>query len=152
MCFVDGESSASASYTNPLVTPLAFSTRSDLGFRNFFAGVSDIASSFRPIRESDYTNSGCPASSFLNAPCNGRLPVGVVIGRQPMALIANFDAIANSSLVFGSPPNILTAGLLFVLFDGICNNNPLVFISDCEGRDYAEFFVSWRGHVLSVQL
>ena len=44
---VDGESSASASYTNPLVTPLTFSTRSDLGFRNFFAGASDIASASR---------------------------------------------------------------------------------------------------------
>ena len=43
----DDESSISAAYANPLVIPLTFSTGTGLGFRNFFAGASDIASASR---------------------------------------------------------------------------------------------------------
>eukprot|EP01024_Parvocaulis_polyphysoides_P044046 TRINITY_DN40487_c0_g1_i1.p2 TRINITY_DN40487_c0_g1~~TRINITY_DN40487_c0_g1_i1.p2 ORF type:complete len:178 (+),score=30.68 TRINITY_DN40487_c0_g1_i1:127-660(+) len=105
----------SVSYANPYVVPQVFSTGSSLGFENFLAWGSDIATSSRKLRGKDYQLVDCFADD-VNADgvalreCQGRLPVGVRVGIDLISIIVHPQA----SWI---PKNGITMELLGEIFD-----------------------------------
>eukprot|EP01025_Chloroclados_australasicus_P019223 TRINITY_DN2042_c0_g1_i1.p1 TRINITY_DN2042_c0_g1~~TRINITY_DN2042_c0_g1_i1.p1 ORF type:complete len:632 (-),score=107.01 TRINITY_DN2042_c0_g1_i1:253-2148(-) len=83
-------------YPNPMVAPQVLQTGSTLGFENFLAGGSDIATASRALKPSDYSNNDCDETGVVNnqaiTECQGRLPVGVRVGIDELAVVVSQDA------------------------------------------------------------
>eukprot|EP01023_Acetabularia_acetabulum_P067404 TRINITY_DN928_c0_g1_i6.p1 TRINITY_DN928_c0_g1~~TRINITY_DN928_c0_g1_i6.p1 ORF type:complete len:637 (-),score=167.23 TRINITY_DN928_c0_g1_i6:698-2548(-) len=143
----------SQDYANVMVHPQALSTGSTLGFQNFLAGGSDIAIASRPLRGKDFTNSDCDAAGVVDnkaiAECQGRLPVGVRVGRDELAVVVNMNSeFFPESITFDDvktlfEPSISKATFLTDLFPtavGVPNDIPQIYIPDAKSgtRDFFE--------------
>jgi ABC-type phosphate transport system substrate-binding protein len=81
-----------------MVIPFAKSSGSSLGFKNFLAGGTDIATASRALKQSDYDSADCEQTlgqglgvidGVAQYECQGRFPFGVLVGRDMLAIIVN---------------------------------------------------------------
>lgn len=83
----------SVRYPNPLVLPNPLLTGSSLGFKNFLAGGSDIASASRPLKAKDYEAADCDGALVVDGQalgaCQGRRPLGLKTATDMLAVVAN---------------------------------------------------------------
>merc|ERR1711920_161096 len=137
----------STQYPNPHVAALPLLTGSSLGMQNFLAGGSQIATMSRALKPSDYDRVDCDSSAVVNnvatAPCQGRLPLGALVGRDMLAIVFNTKAfwIPETGITFQQLQD-LTSGtkLLSDIFEGAPAEEPLLFVPDVFSgtRDFFE--------------
>eukprot|EP01024_Parvocaulis_polyphysoides_P038955 TRINITY_DN3518_c0_g1_i2.p1 TRINITY_DN3518_c0_g1~~TRINITY_DN3518_c0_g1_i2.p1 ORF type:complete len:640 (-),score=87.02 TRINITY_DN3518_c0_g1_i2:329-2176(-) len=138
-------------YPNPIVQPQALQTGSTLGFENFLAGGSDIATASRALKPSDYANNDCDESGVVNnvaiTECQGRLPVGVRVGIDMLAVVAGktsafFDpcSLSFDEVVTLFEPNIAKATFVNEIFPKAPADIPSLYIPDAKSgtRDFFE--------------
>ena len=104
---------AVAENPNTWLYPQAASVGSSVGLATFLAGGADLGAASRKMKAKDYEAFDCPgdlvtAEGQADGACQGKLPKGVLVGRDTLAIIANPAAgladISSADLVaaFGS--------------------------------------------------